>query len=260
MDIQLYNSITDVPNTGTRCIAISGSHGGVFPATVASTRGVSAAIFHDAGIGYQSAGIAGIILLDKVQMAAIAIDSRTAFIGNAQDTQENGVVSFANSTAEKLGVFCGMRPIDAIKLLKIAPSPQKKLPPIVESRSVVEIGLNQIICCDSASLISADDDDAIIVTGSHGGLIGGDPKRALKARARLAVFNDAGFGKNNFGVTRLPALDERNVGAVTVSHESCRIGDAHSAIETGRISAANERAASLGAKEGMALSDFLKEL
>ncbi|MEM7523403.1 MAG: hypothetical protein AAF360_06540, partial [Pseudomonadota bacterium] len=57
--------------------------------------------------------------------------------------------------------------------------------------------------------------------------------------------------------TRLPALDGRGVAAVTVGHQSARIGDAVSALETGVISAANERAAALGARVGAGLRDML---
>ena len=71
----------------------------------------------------------------------------------------------------------------------------------------------------------AEDEGEIVVTGSHGGLIGADPKRALKANARLAVFNDAGVGCDEAGITRLAVLDDRGVAAVTVAHTSAKIGD-----------------------------------
>ena len=35
---------------------------------------------------------------------------------------------------------------------------------------------------------------AIVVTGSHGGLLGGKPETALKYDALAALFNDAGIG------------------------------------------------------------------
>ena len=95
------------------------------------------------------------------------------------------------------------------------------------------------------------------MTGSHGALIGGDPARALKAKARIAVFNDAGVGIESIGITRLPALDDRGVAAVTVSAATARIGDAASALETGVISHTNELAAKLGARVGAQLGGWL---
>ena len=111
---------------------------------------------------------------------------------------------------------------------------------------------------DSASLVGAQDIGEIVITGSHSGLIGGDSKRALKAPAHLVVFNDAGFGIDNVGITRLPALDAQNIAAITVSSGSARIGDAMSALETGVVSCVNKAAKALGLKTGTNLSSFLE--
>lgn len=256
----LFDSITDVPATGTDRVAISGSHGGLFPASVASRRGLRAVVFHDAGIGLESAGIAGAIQLDNVGMPAACVDSQTAHIGDAKDTWANGVLSFVNETAAELGLKPGMRLNTAIEFLDYAKQPNEKLPTVPESRQSVNVNGQTVLCLDSASLVTSDDAGAVIVTGSHGALIGGDPARALKARARLAVFNDAGFGKDNIGITRLPALDSREIGGLTVSHDSCRIGDALSALETGIISAVNETARKEGAENGMPLKAFIEQL
>jgi len=79
----------------------------------------------------------------------------------------------------------------------------------------------------------------------------------LKAAASLAVFNDAGGGIEDAGLTRLPALDARAIPAVTVAHTSARIGDAVSAWETGVISHANATAAALRARPGASLRDWI---
>ncbi|MEP5717652.1 MAG: hypothetical protein ABJN37_04640, partial [Alphaproteobacteria bacterium] len=96
-------------------------------------------------------------------------------------------------------------------------------------------------------------------TGPPGGLGGGDPARALKPAPALAVFNDAGGGIEDAGLTRLPALDARTIPAVTVAHTSARVGDAASAWETGVISHANAAAAALGARSGDRLRDWIGE-
>jgi hypothetical protein len=107
-----------------------------------------------------------------------------------------------------------------------------------------------VILVDSASLVTAEDTGAIIVTGSHGGLIGGDPKKALRAAGFAAVFNDAGIGKDEAGIARLPALDDRDIAAFTVASASARIGDARSTLCDGVISRVNRTAARLGARVG----------
>ncbi|MBV8777342.1 MAG: hypothetical protein JO258_09120 [Alphaproteobacteria bacterium] len=68
--------------------------------------------------------------------------------------------------------------------------------------------------------------DAIVVTGSHGGLLGGKPETALKYDVAGALYNDAGLGIDEAGVSRLPALDRRGIPAATVAASSARIGDA----------------------------------
>ena len=86
------------------------------------------------------------------------------------------------------------------------------------------------------------------MTGSHGGLLGGKPETALKYPALAALFNDAGIGIDEAGVTRLQALDARGIAAATVAAASARIGDARSTFEDGIVSRVNCCAAAIGAQ------------
>jgi hypothetical protein len=106
--------------------------------------------------------------------------------------------------------------------------------------------------------VTAADAGSVIVTGSHGGLVGGLPSRALKVPAAAAVFNDAGGGIDGAGYTRLPALDARGVAAATVASSSARIGDGLSSYEDGVLSAVNKTAASVGATVGMTSRSFVE--
>ena len=90
-----------------------------------------------------------------------------------------------------------------------------------------------------------------MLTGSHGGLLGGRPETALKYDVRAAFYNDAGIGIDEAGVSRLPALDDRGIAAATVSAESARIGDARSTYQDGILSRANARAAASGLMPGI---------
>lgn len=267
-DLGLLDSITDAAPApeggGAGGVAVSGSHGGTYPAAVASRAGLAAVIFNDAGIGRDRAGVAGLAALDGVGVAAAAADGMTCRIGSAADMMAGGVVSTANGRSAALGVAPGMPVRQAAALLAAAfagaPSPPDRLPAAAEARSVARVGGVEVRLLDSASLVGAEDAGRIVVTGSHGGLIGGDPARALKAAARLAVFNDAGGGKDGIGFTRLPALAARGIAAATVSAMSARIGDAASMLETGVISAVNGPAAALGLAEGRALAASLAAL
>ena len=88
-------------------------------------------------------------------------------------------------------------------------------------------------------------------------MIGGDPKRALKAKAHAAVCSDAGFGKDRIGATRVPALQALGVATVTAAHATCRIGDAMSVYGTGVISAVNDLAQEIGGRVGMSVKAFM---
>jgi hypothetical protein len=115
--------------------------------------------------------------------------------------------------------------------------------------------LRPLILVDSAGLVRAEDAGAVIVTGSHGALFGGDPANALKAQAWFALFNDAGGG---IGTSRLPALEERGIAAATVAAATARIGDARSTWQDGRISAVNGRAAALGVQVDMSAREAVR--
>ncbi len=260
--VRLRDSITDADSNDHGRIVLSGSHGGIYPAAVASQANVRAVIFNDAGIGLGGAGVAGVDALAQVGMAAASVDCHSARIGSAADQLASGVISHVNQPAAQLGIAVQMPVSKALVRLIDAPQPPAQLDAIAEARwqfTEPSSGL-QLLCVDSASLVCADDADRIIITGSHGGLIGGDPARALKALARLAVFNDAGVGKEAVGISRLAALDTAGVAAVTVSSQSAAIGSAQSCLDTGVISHSNTLAQSSGFQVGALLIDGLMQL
>ncbi len=118
----------------------------------------------------------------------------------------------------------------------------------------------RIVVVDSASLVELADTGQLIVTGSHGGLLGGQPERALKTAALAALFNDAGVGMGKAGIGRLAALDARGMAAATVSADSARIGDGRSTLEDGLISHINKTARDCEARVGMTARDFLRAI
>jgi hypothetical protein len=163
-----------------------------------------------------------------------------------------GRISHANASAAILGVTAGMPCREAAERL-VAASPGNREPePCGEARHVLEEPgwRRRIALIDSASLVRPEDAGQIVVTASHGALVGGNPAMALQVDGFAAVFHDAGVGIEGVGITRLPALDARGIAGLTVSAASARIGDAASVYEEGRISHANATAARLGAKAG----------
>ncbi len=260
--IALLDSITDATPDARDRVAVCGSHGGLIAAALASSAGLRAVVLNDAGGGLKGAGTRGVMALDTVGMAAAAIDCMSARIGSAQDTSAHGVLSTVNETARALGLHPGQSVADAVPLLLNAAQPGGTLPAPAEARFDVTLidGAQAVLCVDSASLITAEDAGRLIVTGSHGGLIGADPARACKAQAGFVAFNDAGIGKDRTGLGRLEPLGDRGIAAAVLHAASCEIGDAASALETGRISAVNAPARALGVRAGSRLRDALDTL
>jgi hypothetical protein len=146
---------------------------------------------------------------------------------------------------------------DAAALLQRAAPSGREPPPEREGAFVLVADAPAVWALDSASLVGAEHVGTVVVTGSHGGLLGGRPDTALKYDALAALFNDAGIGIDEAGVTRLPALDARGIAAGTVAAASARIGDARSTYDDGILSRVNTCAAALGLAPGMTAREFV---
>ena len=74
---------------------------------------------------------------------------------------------------------------------------------------------------------------------------------AIRVPAAFALYNDAGIGIDEAGVSRLPVLDTMGVAAATVDAATARIGDARSMLAGGIVSRVNTLAAAAGVAPGM---------
>lgn len=259
--IALSNSATVFSTDPAGKVAVTGSHGGVYPAYLLASLHVRAAFFNDAGVGRENAGVGGLVYLQNLGIPAATVANTSARIGYGEDTLRRGVISHANAVAKALGCVPGMSCEAAATVLFAAPLLSLCPPEAIEARQVITGGSQHVVLIDSASLVLPEDAASIVITGSHGGLLGGNKAAALKYDAYAAFYNDAGFGLENAGVTRLPALDERRIAGVTVASSSARIGNAASSYEDGIISAVNATAERYGAKIGMtakALVDLIR--
>lgn len=126
-------------------------------------------------------------------------------------------------------------------------------------RVVAEGPGGRIVVMGSITQVTAEDAGSLVVSGSHGGISSGEYALVL-APLRLAVFNDAGVGKDRAGIAALEMLQARGVAGAAVSHESARIGDAQDAWEHGVVSHANAVAQGLGLVPGARLAAVLQRL
>ncbi len=259
MTVLTAATITVLPDGAAGAVVVCGSHGGRYPGYRTALAGLRAVILNDAGVGRDAAGIGALGYLDELGIAAATVSNTSARIGEPDDMLRHGVISHVNTPARNVGVTVGDACAEAAERLTAAPLVAVEPPAVSEGRAVVDLEAGgRIVLVDSAAMVTADDAGAVVVTGSHGAIVGGDPRKALQVDAAAAVFNDAGFGVDDVGVTRLPVLQQRGIAAFTVAVESARIGEAASSYRHGVISAVNPLAEAGGARVGEAAAPVLE--
>lgn len=259
--VVVLDSVTHLDAKHKGAVAYCGSHGGIYAAYYAASKGLGAVILNDAGIGRERAGVAGLALLERLGVPGAAISHRSARIGDGADGVARGVLTTVNGPAAALGLAAGQACAEALRLLSAASPAASPAPePLEESRfEVTEAGRDgvKVMVIDSMSLVKPEDDGHIVVTASHGGALGGKPEMAIKYPVFACICNDADHGIDNAGTTRLPALDQRGIAGACVSAFSARIGDGRSTYADGYISTINEVAKKNGGLVGQSTREFV---
>ena len=114
----------------------------------------------------------------------------SARIGDPAHMMSRGIVSYYNAPARAAGVVPGMECRHAAESLLAAPLVEAAPEPFGETRSVLELpgAARRVVLVDSAAQVEPGDAGHIIVTGSHGGLVGG---ASLSAAEFLEIFRAA---------------------------------------------------------------------
>lgn len=110
-----------------------------------------------------------------------------------------------------------------------------------------------ILTAESVTELGDEVRGAVLVAGSHGGLIAS--YLGAKAGAHALILNDAGIGLDQAGIAGMAYLDGIGMAAATVAHTSARIGDGADSLARGVISHANEHACVAGITVGMCTSE-----
>jgi len=258
------DSVTELDASAHGAVVLAASHGGRYVGAYAAGKGVGAIILSDAGIGRNRAGVAGLELLASLGVPAAAVDVWTARIGDGKDCLQRGRLSVVNAPAASLGLAVAMPVREALERLAAArPRAAEGAPPLDEARHEVReaagVGV-RVIALDSNALVRPGDAGHIIVTGSHGALLGGRPETAVKQDVFAALYNDAGIGIDDAGTSRLAALDARVIAGATVSAESAEIGDGLSTFRDGIVSAVNATAFRHGGRRGQTARELVAAL
>ena len=260
----VLDSVTHLLPEHRGAAALCASHGGRYAGYFAASKGVSAVILNDAGIGREQAGLGGVRMLERLGVPAAAVSGRTARIGDGKDNLTRGILSFVNAPATALGLHVGMKAADALnRLAASALEPAPPPPKEDEHRFEVPVGGGtgvKVIVMDSISLVQPEDAGHIIVAASHGACPGGKPEMAVKYPVFAAVTNDADRGVDNAGISRLPAMNARGIAGACLSAFSARIGDGRSMYEDGYVSALNEVAERCGGRIGQSCRQFVEAM
>jgi len=115
---------------------------------------------------------------------------------------------------------------------------------------VRESGGLRIVIADSATSVTEDNKNDIVVDGSHCGA-NIAPDYILPSGARGMIGNDAGIGLENAGIVSLKTLEEHGIPAAAVATMSAEIGIGQSTYDEGVISTVNEVAKKMGVTVGM---------
>ena len=100
-------------------IIITGSHGGRLAGRPGYGLAVQArgAVFNDAGVGIDMAGVQRLEILDRNSTPAVTVDAMTARVGDARSAWESGIISHINKQAAKRGITVGMTVPAFVELL-----------------------------------------------------------------------------------------------------------------------------------------------
>lgn len=258
----VFDSVTVLPGECRGRAVLAASHGGAYAAYLAAKAGVKAVLLCDAGVGREQAGISGLPYLEKLGVPAAAIGHRSARIGDGADGAKRGTISYANAHAQTIGVAPGMSASEALDRLERAEGAPSPTPPAMQEarHDISDADGVRVFALDSNALVTPGDAGQIMLTGSHGGLLGGRAATAVKYDVFAAVYNDAGVGIDEAGVSRLPALDARNIAGACVSAWSARIGDGMSTYRDGFVTAVNARARACGGEIGISAIELVARL
>src|SRR5689334_13628278 len=148
--IVIADSVTRVGPNAAGAVIVNGSHGGVYAAFLAAKLAAAAAIFNDAGVGHEGAGIAGLDYLQELGMPAATVGHDTARIGDGADMMMSGIITHANMLAAKLGVKPGQPCREAAGRLQQGPRSELSPPEALEGAYLLISVAPEVWALDSA--------------------------------------------------------------------------------------------------------------
>jgi uncharacterized protein YunC (DUF1805 family) len=249
----------DARNTGTD-VVIPASYIGVLPARMIAIHRPRGVIGHDACVGKDGAGIAGLWYLEALGIAAATADGMTADMGNGEDLYRSGIVKHVNYIAETCGVRAGMPVAEAAEVL-LANDPTDVEVGNKVRRQVMEThesGRRVVVTDSIVWAYPEDENTSVLVTAGHTGRSGA--KFLLEAKPWGFICHDGGMSKNRSGIAGLVTADEAGLAGACIDGTTAPIGDAFVGYSEGLISAHNDAAARRGVEVGMSVKEAAHRL
>ncbi|MBI3636814.1 MAG: hypothetical protein HY216_11505 [Candidatus Rokubacteria bacterium] len=252
--VVVLDSVTHLDRrVGADDVIVAGSFAGELSLAIALEHGVRAVVAHEAGPGLDAAGISGLPFAERFGVAAAAVATMSARIGDGASVLDDGVITHANAPARALGVTPGLAARAAAARLMAAPRGRRHG---AGSRPLVDRGVRiadttaqgRVALIGSMSFAEGAVANDVVCAGSHAGAANVPP--ILRLRPRGVLLFDGGIARDRSGVSGLPLLDAADVAAAAVGADSARIGDPASLWETGIVSACNLAAEARGVRIG----------
>jgi uncharacterized protein YunC (DUF1805 family) len=243
-----------------RDVVVPASYVGVLPARMMAIHRPRGIIGHDACIGKDGAGIAGLWYLEALGIPAATADGMSAEMGNGRDLYEEGVISRLNYPAERCGVQVGMPVAEAAALLRDTDTSDTEVGNKIR-REIVEEGPNGKRTVVTDSIVWAypeDEQTSVLVTAGHTGRSGAS--FLLEANPWGFICHDGGMSKNRSGITGLQTTADAGLPGATIDGMSAPIGDAFRGYAEGTISAVNTPAEARGVAVGMTVKEAAHRL
>ena len=243
------------PEHRGRDVVVAASYLGLMPARLIAPHLPRGVIGHDACVGKEAAGIAGLGYLEALGVPAATAAGATAELGNGTDQFETGSISYLNELAAQCGVVRGMSVREAARLL-LENDPTDTAPGNKVRRVTMEThpsGREVVVTDSIVFALKADRDRNVLVTAGHTGRSGA--AFLLEASPWGFICSDGGRSKNDSGIAGLKITGDKGLPGASADAHTARIGDAFDAYEAGLISACNEPARARGVTERMTVRE-----
>ncbi|MEE2058139.1 hypothetical protein [Rhodococcus artemisiae] len=238
-----------------RDVVLPASYIGVLPARMCAVHRPRGVIGHDACVGKDGAGIAGLWYLEALGIPAATADGMTVEMGNGRDLYESGRISYVNYHAECLGVGVGMPVRQAAELLRDNELSDRSVGNKIRREIVEELpdGRRIVVTDSIVWALPEDAGRSVMVTAGHTGRSGA--KFLLEADPWAFICHDGGMSKNESGIVGLRTAEEAGLAGACIDGRTAPIGDAFRGFREGLVSACNGPARERGVAIGMPVSE-----